>query len=88
MFCGCFQIFHSDDSLENGVGVGIFSRKGYDTRTIDQVDSLHQGNVLPDFCLSWNRSDRAHLLLLDGVDDARLADVGVSDETDRNLLLV
>jgi hypothetical protein len=43
---------------------------------------------LPDLGLSGNRSDGTDLLLLDGVDDTGFTDVGVSDETDRNLFLV
>lgn len=88
MFGGCFQVFDSDNSLEHSVGIGIFGGKGYNTRTIDQVDSLHQGNVLPDFRLSWDRGDSADLFLFDRIDDARFTDIGVSDETDRYLLLV
>lgn len=38
--------------------------------------------------LSGDGSDGADFLLLQGVDDAALADVGVSDETNRDLLLV
>lgn len=41
-----------------------------------------------DLGLSWDRGDSADLLLLERVDDAALADVGIADEADRDLLLV
>jgi hypothetical protein len=43
---------------------------------------------LPDLGLSGNRGYCADLLLLEGIDDAAFTDVGVSNQTDRNLLLV
>jgi hypothetical protein len=43
---------------------------------------------LPDLSLSRNRSDSADLLGAEGVDDGRLAGVGVPDQSDGDLLPV
>jgi len=59
-----------------------------DSRAIDQEDTPEQGDVLPHFGLAWNRSDFAHSLRSQGVDDGTLANVGVSNESDADLLLV
>ena len=82
MFSGSVQVLDSNNTFEDCCCIGIFGGDGYDTRTIDQVDSFHQGNVLPDLGLSRNRGDGTDLLLLDGVDDTGFTDVGVSDESD------
>jgi hypothetical protein len=43
---------------------------------------------LPDFGLSGNRRDGADLLLFQSVDDTALADIGITNETNRDLLFV
>ena len=43
---------------------------------------------MPNFGLSGNRSGLANGFLLKSVDDRGFADVGVTDESDRDLLLV
>ena len=81
MFSGRIQIFDSNNPFEDGGCIGIFGGDGYDTWTIDQVDSLHQRNVLPDLGFSRDRSDGTDFLLLNGVDNARFTNVGVTDES-------
>ena len=88
MFSGRRKVLNSNNTLQHGVGVRVLGGHGDDTWAIDQVDSLHQSDVLPDFRLSRNRSDRADLLLLERVDDTRFTNIWVSDESDGDLLLV
>ncbi len=88
MFRRSHQVFYSNDAFENGIGIGILCRDGYDTRTIDEIDPFHQGNILPDFGFSRNRCNVANLLLFESVDDATFPNVWISNETDRNLFLV
>ena len=82
------KVLDPDDALEDGGGVRVLGRDRDDTRAVDQVDAPHEGDVLPDLSLSWDGRDRADLLLLERVDDRRLADVRVADEAHRDLLLV
>ena len=42
------EVLDSNDSLEDGSGVGILGGDGNDSRAIDEVDSSHEGDVLPD----------------------------------------
>lgn len=88
MFCRCRQVFHTDDALEDGVGVGILGGDGDDAGTVDEVDSAHEGDVLPYFGFARDRSDCAYFFLFECVDDAGFTSVWVADETDRDLFLV
>ena len=81
-------MLYSNDSLKDLLRLGLSSRRRDDSRTIDEINSTHQRDVLPDLRLSWNRRSLAHRLLLERVDDGGFADVGVSDESDRNLLFI
>jgi hypothetical protein len=82
------KVLDTNDTLEDLLRLGVPRRGGDDTGAIDEVDTPHKGDVLPDLGLSRDRSGLANGLLLERVDDRRLADVGVTDETDRDLLLV
>jgi len=42
------EVLDSNDSLEDGSGVGILGRDRDDSGAIDEVDSSHEGDVLPD----------------------------------------
>ena len=64
------------------------SRCRYDTRTIDKVYPLRQGDVLPNFGFTGYRGNLAHFAAFQGVDDAALSNVRVSNETNRDLLLI
>lgn len=59
-----------------------------DTWAIDHVDSLGQGDVLPDLCFSRHWGALAHDLGLERVNHTRLSYVRVTDHTDGNTLLV
>lgn len=82
------DIFYPHYSFENRGRLTVSHSNGNNARAVDEVDASHQRNVLPHFCLAGNGGDCADLLLLECVDDARLARVGVADKADRDLLLV
>lgn len=82
------KVLDSNDTLENLLRFSVTCRRGNDTGAIDEVDSSHEGDVLPNFGLSGDRSGLANGFLLKSVDDRGFADVGVADESDRDLLLV
>lgn len=82
------NVLHSADSTEKNILLGVVGIGRDHTGTIDKIDSLHQGNVLPHLGLTRNGSDRAHLLVTESVDDRRLARVGVADQANRHLLAV
>lgn len=80
-------MLNSNDTLEYLLRFSVFATGWDDTRAINEVDTLHESNVLPNFGLSRDRSDFADLLRLDSIDDTALADIGITDEADTNLLL-
>lgn len=80
------DVLNTDDATQENVLFSVGHVWWDDTRTVNEVNALHQGDVLPDLGLSGNRCNSADLLLTKSVDDGRLASVGVSDETDRDLL--
>lgn len=82
------DVLDTDDTLEENVLWSIGGGWWDDTRAIDEVDALHEGDVLPDLGLSWNWSDCAYLLVAESVDNGGFAGVWVSDETDGDLLAV
>ena len=59
-----------------------------DAGAVDEVDAFHESDVLPDFRLAGDGGGGADAFLAEGVDDGRLADVGVADEADGDLLAV
>jgi hypothetical protein len=53
-----------------------------DPRAINQVYFPSESDILPDFGFTWYRCDAAYFSTFEGIDDAGLANVGVSDEAD------
>lgn len=82
------DVFSTYRTLEDNISFRIFRIGWHNTRTINEIDTLHKSDVLPDFGFTRNRSNIAHLLSLQSVDDGRLASVGISNKTNLNLLLV
>lgn len=82
------QVFNTNNALEHLGCLIILCRWRHNTRAVDEVDAAHQGDVLPDLGFTGDGSHIADLLLLEGVDNGRLADVGVANEADRDLLAV
>jgi hypothetical protein len=82
------NVLHSADTTEKNVLLGVIDVGRDHTRTIDEIDSLHQGDVLPHLGFTRNGSNCAHLLGSESVDDGRLARVGVADQANRHLLAV
>ena len=60
----------------------------HNTWAIDEIYPLGVGDVLPALGLSWNGGHLATILFHEGIDNRTLATVGVSNETDRDVLLV
>jgi len=60
----------------------------HNSRAIDQVNSLGQSNILPHFGLSRDWGNSAAVLFHQGVDHWRFSDVGVADQTNRNVFLI
>jgi hypothetical protein len=42
------EVLDSDDTLKDSSGVGVLGRDGDDPGAVDEVDSSHEGDVLPD----------------------------------------
>lgn len=82
------DVLNTDNSLKQNILWRIGRGRWDDTRAIDEVDALHESDILPDLCLSWNWCDGADLLVAKGVDDGGLSSVWVSDEPDGDLLAV
>jgi hypothetical protein len=53
-----------------------------DPRAINQVNLPRESDILPNFGFTWYRCDTAYFSAFEGVDDAGLANVRVSDEAD------
>lgn len=88
MFCRRREVFHTHDTLEDRVRVRILGGDGDDTGTVNEVDPAHEGDVLPYFGFTRDRSHCAYFFLFECVDDAGFTSVGVADESDRDLFLV
>lgn len=66
----------------------IVSCVRHHTRAIDEEDSLHECDVLPDLRLSRDRGRLAALLAHERVDHTRLPCVRVSDHANRYLTFI
>lgn len=82
------HVLNTDDAAEKEILRSIVMVRWYDTRAIDQVDPLHQRDILPHLGLTGDRRDFGDCLAPEGVDDARLADVGVADQANADLFPV
>jgi len=75
------------NTLKHFISVGLF-RVVDNSRAVDQVNTLSQRYILPHFCLSRNRSDLTYYFLHQSVNHRGLSDVGITNESDGNALLV
>lgn len=80
--------FYTYRTLEDNISFRIFRIGWHNTGTIDEVDTLHKSDILPDLGFTRDGSNIAHLFSLKSVDDGRLASVGISDKTDLDLFLI
>lgn len=88
MIRGLAQMLDSHNALEHlGCFVVLCGRR-HDTGTVDEVDAPHKGDVLPNLGFTWNGCYIANLFFLEGIDDTRLANIGIADETNGNLLAI
>ncbi len=58
-----FDVFDAHDSTEEDILFGITLAGGHDSRAVDQVDPLHECDVLPHFRLPGDGCDGADLFL-------------------------
>jgi hypothetical protein len=82
------DVLHTADTTKENVFRSVVLTGRDNTGAINEVNSLHQCDILPHLGLTRNGSDCADLLVTKGVDDGGLARVGVSNQTNRNLLTV
>ena len=82
------HLFDADDATENKIGRRIRARGRDHTRAVYEVNTLHEADVLPHFCLPWYRGDVADLLLKQRIDDGRFSRVGTANEAHRYLFPV
>ena len=81
------QLVDRQDAVAHELGLGAGELGEDETRAVAQEDVLREADRLEVLGLARRRRDR-HLLLADeGVDGGRLADVGVADEADDELLV-
>ena len=80
------DVFCADDTTEKNVFWCVGHAWRHATRAIDEVDALHECDVLPHLGLTRDGRNCADLLVAKGVDDGGFASVGVADETDGDLL--
>nr|POE77624.1 hypothetical protein CFP56_09271 [Quercus suber] len=74
------DILHPHDSPEQNIFWRVRHARGHDARTINQIDPLHQRDVLPDFGLTRYGCRCADLLFPQRVDDGGFASIGIADE--------
>ena len=84
--CRVLDVFCADDTTEENVFWCVCHAWRHATRTVDEVDALHECDVLPHLGLTRDRRNCADLLVPKGVDDGGFAGVRVADETNGNLL--
>ena len=82
------DVLDTDDALKENILWSIGRGWWDDTRAIDEVDALHEGDILPDLGLSRNWGNCADLLVAECVDDGGFPGVWISDEADGDLLAV
>jgi hypothetical protein len=82
------DLLDTHNTSKNQVGRRVGARGRDDTGTVNQIDALHQTDILPDLSLSRNGSNSANLLFEKGVDDGRLSSVRPTNQTDRYLFSV
>lgn len=84
----CRKMFDSNNTLQDFRGFVVSRRRWYDSRTIDEIYSAHEGDILPDLGLARNRGHITDFLLLERVDDGGFTNVGISNKTNRDLFAI
>lgn len=82
------NFFSSDTSFQNTVDIIFALSWMYCTRAIYQINSFCQSNILPYFCLSRNRSRSANFLLFERINDTRLSNIWISNETNTYIFFI
>ena len=82
---GVLDILHPHDTFQQDILRCVEFFRRHDAGTINEVDALHERDVLPHFGLAGNRGDFGDFLFAEGIDDGGFAGVWVADEADRDL---
>ena len=82
------DVFCADYTTEKNVFWCVGHAGRHATRTINEIDALHECDVLPHLGLTRDRSHSADLLLPKSVDDRRFTSVRVSNQPNRDLLAI
>lgn len=91
---GCYvllwvlDVFNANNTSKENVFFCVTHVWWDDTWAVDEVDALHQCDVLPDLGLSGDWSDGADLFLPECVDDGGFAGVWIANESDRDLAAI
>jgi hypothetical protein len=86
VLCRVLDVLCAHDTTEKNVFWCVVHTRRHTTRTVDEVNALHECDVLPHLGLTRDRRNCADLLIAKGVDDGGFAGVRVADESDGNLL--
>ena len=84
--CRVLNVFGANNTTKENVFWCVGHTGRHATRAIDEVDALHECDILPHLGLTRDRRNCADLLVAKGVDDGGFAGVRVADETDGDLL--
>lgn len=76
------HVLNTDDTSEENVGFCVLGIRWDNARAVDQEDTAHKSDILPDLCFARNRCDGAHFLLTQSVDDRGFSRVGVPYQAD------
>lgn len=85
---GILDVLDSHHAPEQDVFGAVCDTRRHDSRTIYQIDSLHERDVLPYFSFAGYGRGGADFLFAECVDDAGFAGVRVADEADGDLFAV
>jgi hypothetical protein len=86
ILCRVLDVFCADYTTEENVFWCVVHAWRHTAGTVDEVDALHECDVLPHLGLTGNGRDCADLLVAECVDDGGLAGIGITNETDGDLL--
>ena len=82
------DVLDANDAAEQNVFFAVAMTRWNDSGAVNQVDPLHERDVLPDLGLAGDGCGGADAFLAEGVDDGGFASVGVADEANGDLLAV
>lgn len=75
------NFFSSDTTLQHTINIIFTLSRMHSTRTINQINSFSQSDILPNFSFSWNWSSSTNFPLFKWVDNTWLTNVWISYKT-------